>query len=89
MEGAKEWLDGQEEIKVVDQGMVIYLSSLIENSTFDEFVKEDYFRRMSEGMPLEEYEKAKLELLNSQQDKITSGQNYGQGDIVRHLGKLK
>lgn len=89
MEGAKEWLDGQEEIKVVDQGMVIYLSSLVENSTFDEFVKEDYFRRMSEGMPFEEWEKAKLELLNSQIDKIDSGLNYGQAEIVKKLGKLK
>lgn len=89
MEGAKEWLDGQEEIKVVDQGMVIYLSTLVDNSIFDDFVKEDYYRRMSEAMPIEEYEKVKLELLNNQLDKITSGQNYGQGDIVKHLGKLR
>lgn len=89
MEGSKEWLEGQEPVKVVDQGMVIYLSSLVDNSTFDEQVKEDYYRRMSESMPLEEYEKAKVELLDSQQDKITSGLNYNQGDIVKHLGKLK
>lgn len=89
MEGSKEWLEGQEPVKVVDQGMVIYLSSLVDNSTFDEQVKEDYYRRMSESMPLEEYEKAKVELLDSQQDKITSGLNYNQGDIVKHLRKLK
>lgn len=86
---AKDDPENREEPQIVEQGMLIYMSTLIENSTFDEFVKEDYFRRMSEGMPLEEYERAKLELLNSQQDKITSGLNYGQGDIVKHLGKLK
>lgn len=86
---AKDDLDNREEPVVVDQGMRIYLSTLIDNSTFEEFVKEDYYRRMSENMPIEEYEKIKVELQDSQQDKITSGQNYGQGDIVKHLRKLK
>lgn len=81
--------DNQEEFQLVDQGMIIYLSTLVENSIFAEHVKEDYYRRMSEDMPLEDYEKAKTELLEGQQDKITSGLNYGQGDIVKHLKKLR
>lgn len=89
MEGSKEWLEDHEPIRVVDQGMILYLSSLVENSTFDEQVKEDYFRRMSESMPLEDYEKAKGELLDSQVDKITAGLNYTQTDLVKHLRKLK
>lgn len=89
MEGAKEWLDGQEEIKVVTDGMVFYLSSLLATAVFDEQVKEDYFRRMSEDMPLAEYEKMEREIKAGQIDPVTHGDGYKQGDIIKHLGKLK
>lgn len=90
MESAKDWF-GEErtEIQVVDDGMVFYLTSLLENTVFADHVRDYYHGKISKKMLLEDYEKLKTEFYNNQIDKITSGQNYNQGDIVNHLRKLK
>ena len=83
------FIELRQEIQVVDDGMVFYLSSLLENSIYDEDVKEAYYREMSEGMDINQYNSLKDKFYESQKDKISSGLNYGQNDIVRHLRKLK
>jgi len=90
MESAKDdFFEGRVEIQVVDQGMLFNLSALLENSIFDEDLREAYYREMCEGMDLNRYNELKAKFYEGQKDKITSGLNYGQGDIVNHLRKLR
>lgn len=90
MESAKDWFgEEREEIQVVDDGMIFYLTSLLDNTVFGDHVRDYYYGKISKQMLLEDYNKLKTEFANNQIDKITSGQNFNQKDIVEHLRKLR
>ncbi len=66
-----------------------YLISLLNTSTYGKGDEGEILeRKILGGLSKSEFEVIKTDLLNNQLDPITSGTNYNQKDIKKHLAKL-
>lgn len=74
----------------ISDGQQDYILRLLNTSTYG---KDETGARLESkimaGLTPQEYQKIKTDLLNNQLDPITHGGNYNQGDINRHLEKIK
>lgn len=80
-------LDNQDYL--VSNEFANYLESQVMTSTYDPEMQEVLINKIHSGISNEEAENIKNDLLLHQRDPITSGQNYNQTDIKKHLAKLK
>lgn len=88
---AKDIYEAEQEFRVTE-GQREYLNFLLDGTGFD-LSKHDSLRRsleaINEDFSGEEYLSIREELWQNQLDRIPYGLTYNQGDIIKHLNRLR